>query len=155
MAAEHGIYHPTHHSFTIPPAKYEDLMRPTPPKPEPSRLPEIEQRPNVIVHSSDVTASSVFNVETLFGIPTSVARINIQKCLGRWSNTLLFMSKAYHEELTSFCGGDASYSVLLMETAGFHVRQTQFRRKMEKFKMAQTKDLVFSVYLVVHSSTFI
>lgn len=148
MAVEHRIDFPTHHSFANPPSNYENVLRGNIKGPETSRVSkpkEAEQRPNVIVHSSDVTNVDNFDLETVFGVPTSVARISLQKYLGRWSNTLLFMSKAFHEELTNFCGGDASFSVLLMETAGFHVRQSQFRKKMEKFKMAQTKDLTFSV----------
>ena len=84
-------------------------------------------------------------MEALLGVKTSVARVLLQRVLGRWSNTLLLMSKAYHEDITSYCGGDAACSVLLSETAGYHVRQAQFRKRMEKFKSAQTKDLTFSV----------
>lgn len=35
-------------------------------------------------------------------------------------------------------------SILLSETAGYHVRQAQFRQQMDKFKGAQSKDLTFT-----------
>lgn len=58
-------------------------------------------RPNVIIHSSEATSlskvdevkESDFDVETLLGEKTSVSRVALQRCLGRWSNTTLFLSR--------------------------------------------------------------
>jgi len=84
------------------------------------------------------------DIDTLFGANTSVSRISMQRHLGRWSNTVLFLSKAYHELLTNYCDEDPSLSILLNETASFNVRHNQFRRLMDKFKANQTRDLIFS-----------
>lgn len=45
-------------------------------------------------------------------------------------------------------GEELATSVLLTEMAGFSIREAQFRKKMEKFKAAQTKDLVFEVSIL-------
>lgn len=62
---------------------------------------------------------------------------------------MYFYFKAFHEQIISCCGGDASLSILLSETAGYHIRQSQFRQRMEKFKGSQSKDLVFVVFFLI------
>lgn len=48
-------------------------------------------------------------------------------------------------QIINFCGGDASLSILLSETADYHVRQAHFRQQMDRFKGSQSKDLTFTV----------
>lgn len=47
------------------------------------------------------------------------------------------------------CGGEVTGSMLLNEMAGFSIREAQFRKKMEKFKAAQSKDIVFEVSILL------
>lgn len=35
----------------------------------------------------------IFNVDSLLNDSTSVSNVALHRCLGRWSNTLLFLSK--------------------------------------------------------------
>uniref|UniRef100_A0A915EF78 E3 ubiquitin-protein ligase UBR5 n=1 Tax=Ditylenchus dipsaci TaxID=166011 RepID=A0A915EF78_9BILA len=157
IALEHGVQYPTHQSFARPPLNFKEVLGELTSE---GQQPNLLERPNVIVHSSQASTATEakyqgdFGIESLMGDRTSVSRVQLQKILGRWSNVTLFLSKAFHTEITSFCNGDASLSVLLSETAGYHVRHTQFRQRMEKFKAIQSKDLVFSSMSREKSSLF-
>jgi len=80
----------------------------------------------------------------LFAVDSSVSRMPLQKLLGRWSNSFSLITQMYTDDLVHYCGGDATYSVILVETAGFHFRQSHFRKRIEKLKNGQPRDLVFS-----------
>nr|AZA04905.1 E3 ubiquitin-protein ligase [Anisakis simplex] len=69
----------------------------------------------------------------------------LHKSLARWKHTLSLMAKAYYKQLLGGCGDESSASILLTEMVGFSIREAQFRKRMEKFKAAQTKDLIFEV----------
>lgn len=57
----------------------------------------------------------------------------------------LAVFQAFSDQLLIACGGEVTGSMLLNEMAGFLVRESQFRKKMEKFKAAQSKDINFEV----------
>ncbi|KAI1718350.1 HECT-domain (ubiquitin-transferase) domain-containing protein [Ditylenchus destructor] len=149
VAYEHGIEYPTLQSLSRPPMQYDEVSSVLSKSKDSSPAGDKDytpQRPDVIKYALGIGPKyqDNFDIDALLGDRTSVSRVALQRVLGRWSNTTLFLSKAFHEQITTFCGGDASLSVLLNETAGYHVRQSQFRQRMEKFKALQGKDLVFS-----------
>lgn len=171
IAKDHGVKYLAHQSLAAPWSSFRELLQPSTSKAEKLEPMEVSTgtiRPNVIVHSNSVNVNSEPSGNQRRRASASVAtppprgfapikldnilnalhqnhRSCLQISLTRWKHTLSLMAKAYHELLLSGCGGEASCSVLLSEMAGFPIRESQFRKRMEKFKAAQTKDLVFEV----------
>lgn len=60
--------------------------------------------------------------------------------------------QAFSDHLLVACGGEVTGSILLSEMASFAVREAQFRKKMEKFKATQSKDIVIEVCLLINKT---
>lgn len=174
-AKDHGVKYSAHQSLAAPWSTFKEMLPSSSSKSEKLISYEAMDistgavRPNVIVHSNSISANSETPATSQRRrVPSSVTtppprgfapikldsvlialhqshRSCLQLSLTRWKHTLSLMAKAYHELLLSACGGEASSSILLSEMAGFPIRESQFRKKMEKFKATQTKDLVFEV----------
>ncbi|KAL3990385.1 HECT-domain (ubiquitin-transferase) family protein [Acanthocheilonema viteae] len=163
---EHGAKYPAHQGLVAPWSNYQEML--------PINTSEEKEvpisglsRPNVIVHSKNVSNETVvqgkrrrlcssstvppprgFAAIHLESLKTALHRSNqsqVHKSLARWKNTLNLMAKAFSDQLLIACGGEVTSSMLLNEMAGFLVREAQFRKKMEKFKAAQTKDIAFEI----------
>ncbi|MFH4984428.1 hypothetical protein AB6A40_011137 [Gnathostoma spinigerum] len=85
------------------------------------------------------------NVESLMASLRQNKQSQLYRAFTRWKHTLSLMAKIFEEQLIAGCGGEISGSILLNEFAGFSVRETQFRKRMQKYKSSQTKDLIFEV----------
>ncbi|CAG9541014.1 unnamed protein product, partial [Cercopithifilaria johnstoni] len=165
-AREHGAKHPAHQGLVAPWSNYQEML--------PANTSEEKEvsisglsRPNVIVHSKNVSSEPImqgkrrrlcssstvppprgFVAIQLESLKSALHRSNqshLHKSLARWKNTLNLMAKAFSDQLLVACGGEVTGSMLLNEMAGFLVREAQFRKKMEKFKAAQTKDIAFEI----------
>uniref|UniRef100_A0A8R1XPM3 UBR-type domain-containing protein n=1 Tax=Onchocerca volvulus TaxID=6282 RepID=A0A8R1XPM3_ONCVO len=163
---EHGTKHPAHQGLVSPWSNYQEMLPVN--TSEEKEIPVSGlSRPNVIVHSKSVSndpimqgkrrrlcSSSIippprgFVAIQLESLKSALYRSNqsrVHKSLARWKNTLNLMAKAFSDQLLIACGGEVTGSILLNEMAGFLVREAQFRKKMEKFKAAQSKDIVFEI----------
>uniref|UniRef100_A0A158Q8T1 TPR_REGION domain-containing protein n=1 Tax=Elaeophora elaphi TaxID=1147741 RepID=A0A158Q8T1_9BILA len=163
---EHGAKHPAHQALVAPWSNYQEML-PVNTSEEKEMPVSGLSRPNVIVHSKSVSnepavqgkrrrlcsSSAVppprgFVAIQLESLKSALNRSNqshVHKSLARWKNTLNLMAKAFSDQLLVACGGEVTGSMLLSEMAGFLVREAQFRKKMEKFKAAQSKDIVFEI----------
>ncbi|VDN04928.1 unnamed protein product [Thelazia callipaeda] len=124
-------------------------------------------RPNVIVHAKSVSNEQMtqgkrrrlcsfstvpsprgftpVQLESLRNLLLSVNQSQLHKSLARWKNTLILMARAFYQQLLIACGGEVTGSILLSEMAGFSVREMQFRKKMERFRASQSRDIVFEI----------
>uniref|UniRef100_A0A915CIQ6 E3 ubiquitin-protein ligase UBR5 n=3 Tax=Parascaris univalens TaxID=6257 RepID=A0A915CIQ6_PARUN len=174
-AREHGTEYPAHQGLAAPWSTFKDFMPPTSTVKSGTHDAAALGRPNVIVHARSVSASDTtsaipsktrrcassslstspsmppprgfapIKLESLMSSLHEKNQSHLHRSLARWKHALSLMAKAYHEQLMSGYGEELATSVLLTEMAGFSIREAQFRKKMEKFKAAQTKDLVFEV----------
>lgn len=150
IAQQHGITDPTFHSLADLPTSFEELRQllknhePTVRKRDYRRIYD-----ESTLGSSSSSEMSKFGVDEAFKLRTTASRIPLQRLLGRWSNVFALITQMYTDDLTTYCGGDAAFSVILVETAGFHFRQAQFRRRIEKLKNGQLRDLVLSVNFII------
>lgn len=71
----------------------------------------------------------------------SIIKTNLQSSVQASAD----MFQTYSEQLLVACGGEIGGSVLLSELAGFPIRESQFRKKMEKLRSTQTRELTFEV----------
>ncbi|VDP20167.1 unnamed protein product [Onchocerca flexuosa] len=170
---EHGTKHPAHQGLVAPWSNYQEMLPVN--TSEEKEIPVSGlSRPNVIVHSKSISnepimqgkrrrlcSSSIippprgFVAIQLESLKSALHRSNqsrVHKSLARWKNTLNLMAKAFSDQLLIACGGEVTGSILLNEMAGFLVREAQFRKKMEKFKATQSKDIVFEVCLQMNRS---
>ena len=101
MAYEHGIEHPTLQSFSDPPMRYDEvsnvLSRSKESSPASREKDSSPQRPDVIKYALGIGPKyqDNFDIDALLGDRTSVSRVALQRVLGRWSNTTLFLSKVH------------------------------------------------------------
>ncbi|VDN23025.1 unnamed protein product [Gongylonema pulchrum] len=144
---EHGAEHPAHQGLVSPWSNYQEML-------PPSSLAKIHEeketvtssgvaRPNVIVHSKSVSSESIPQGSGNYVVAAATA-------LSLRDKSFLILAPeeeiwTFHEQLLVACGGEVTGSMLLSEMAGFSVRESQFRKKMDKFKAAQTKDLTFEI----------
>ncbi|KHN79410.1 E3 ubiquitin-protein ligase UBR5, partial [Toxocara canis] len=173
-AREHGAQYPAHQGLAAPWTTFKDFMPPTSAVKSETREAVAPGRPNVIVHAKSVSGETTgavphktrrrtsscasaapsippprgfapIKLESLMSALHEKNQSRLHRSLARWKHTLNLMAKAYHEQLMNGCGEESASSVLLTEMAGFSIREAQFRKRMEKFKAAQTKDLIFEV----------
>lgn len=64
---------------------------------------------------------------------------NGQALLGRWKLALTVLAKVFSDEISQESGS------VLVQLSGFPVRESRFRKEMEKLRNAQSKDLVLEV----------
>lgn len=142
-AENHGISNPTFHSLADLPTSYRELREFLSSGLDSSSVPE---RSLMKTYMSDekMTNTNNLNVDDLLSGNTSASRLPLQKLLGRWSNAFSLITQMHTDDLVHYCGGDATFSVILVETAGFHFRQAQFRKRIEKLKNGQPRDLTFT-----------
>lgn len=142
----HGITDPTFHSLAELPTSYSELCEYL--KMNQSTVPSRNNLRTYDTEKNLMENNKKFNIDDAFDIETTASRIPVQRLLGRWSNVFSLIAQMYTDDLTTYCGGDSAFSVILVETAGFHFRQAQFRRRIEKLKNGQLRDLVLSVIFI-------
>lgn len=144
MAKRHGITDPTFQSLAELPTSFQELcnlLR--------DSKPSVRRRLQNRIYDNNETympGEKKFDIDEVLRLQTTASRLPLQRLLGRWSNVFALITQMYTDDLTTYCGGDAAFSVILVETAGFHFRQAQFRRRIEKLKNGQLRDLVLSVF---------
>uniref|UniRef100_A0AC34RRG3 E3 ubiquitin-protein ligase UBR5 n=1 Tax=Panagrolaimus sp. JU765 TaxID=591449 RepID=A0AC34RRG3_9BILA len=143
-AANHGVHYPTFHSLANLPTTYGDLRQFLVEQLVGPKIPQRSLFKTYISQEPLEDENKMPTVDELFAADSSVSRMPYQKVLGRWSNVFSLITQMYTEDLIHYCGGDATYSMILVETAGFQFRQAQFRRRIDKLKNGQPRDLVFS-----------
>ena len=143
IARKHGITDPTFHSLSELPTSFAELRELF--KKGEDTVPRRNLIRTYISDQSTLSDFGSFTVDQAFALETSASRLPLQRLLGRWSNVFALITQMYTEDLITYCGGDAAFSVILVETADFHFRQAQFRRRIEKLKNGQLRDLVLSV----------
>uniref|UniRef100_A0A914X892 HECT domain-containing protein n=1 Tax=Plectus sambesii TaxID=2011161 RepID=A0A914X892_9BILA len=115
------------------------------------------KRPNVIVHAKSASADKGKAQKMDTAPPPGVARVTLaqiaglseknddngaQILMGRWKRSLTLLAKVFHEDLSSYVPSEQS---VLAQMAGFIVRETKFRKEMERVRGSQSKDLVMEV----------
>lgn len=88
------MLHPTHQGLADPPICFSSLL---------SKNKDVDYSPPEVTPFKFFISDSMkdkkyqdnFNVDALLGDKTSVSRVALQRCLGRWSNTTLFLTKVY------------------------------------------------------------
>ena len=86
-----------------------------------------------------------FTVEEVRAELRQINNTATNMAMARWKNVVQFISKECHNELVQSYGGELGSEHLLSAVAKFPVRQSMFRRLMDKFRGQQTKDIAFEV----------
>lgn len=88
------MLHPTHQGLADPPISFNETLY--------KKMEDMDHSSQNITSIIEVQVSESikdkkyqdnFDVNALLGDKTSVSRVALQRCLGRWSNTTLFLSK--------------------------------------------------------------
>uniref|UniRef100_A0A7E4ZWY5 E3 ubiquitin-protein ligase UBR5 n=1 Tax=Panagrellus redivivus TaxID=6233 RepID=A0A7E4ZWY5_PANRE len=143
--AEHGVADPTFQSLGQYPSTVAEVY--TGPKDRAVKQvapPSVNHPTYQIDYSVTDVHHAHYNVDDAFAEPNTVSRLALHRVLSRWSNTFSLITQMYTDDLVTYSGGDAANSVTLVETASFHFRQSQFRKRVEKIKTPHVKDLAFS-----------
>ncbi|KAI6173317.1 E3 ubiquitin-protein ligase UBR5 [Aphelenchoides besseyi] len=138
IAREHGFINPTQMSLSDPPVRCENIMNEVTEQEAPESM-EVDQpsKPKDSEIKCDMQA-------VIVGSGVNATRMELQKTLGRWGNSMVYLAKAFHEDIIAYCGNDSFNSILLNEVGGFYLKQSQFKARMEKFKNGLAKDLHFA-----------
>ncbi|VDM24799.1 unnamed protein product [Toxocara canis] len=147
-AREHGAQYPAHQGLAAPWTTFKDFMPPTSAVKSETRDKTRRRTSSCASAAPSIPPPRGFapiKLESLMSALHEKNQSRLHRSLARWKHTLNLMAKAYHEQLMNGCGEESASSVLLTEMAGFSIREAQFRKRMEKFKAAQTKDLIFEV----------
>uniref|UniRef100_A0A1I7X6B7 HECT domain-containing protein n=1 Tax=Heterorhabditis bacteriophora TaxID=37862 RepID=A0A1I7X6B7_HETBA len=86
------------------------------------------------------------SIEAVRAEMKAAVRTPLNLAMARWKNALQLMARECHQDMLSALGGETGKSPLLSTIARFPVRQTHFKKTMDKFRTAQTKDISLEVH---------
>ncbi|TKR96946.1 hypothetical protein L596_010889 [Steinernema carpocapsae] len=146
---EHGNALPNYQGLVNPPTQCEQLLGGT----TEQQIPKGARRVTINESSTNSPTPAVDCLTVADVLSTEGSPMNspAQKRLDRWYLSLMLVSRAFHQDLLNSCGGDFPSSVLLRELSGFSIRDTHFRKQMEKYKSVQTRDLTLEVVRERHT----
>lgn len=88
----------------------------------------------------------MLSIEAIRAHLSESVNVPVNSAMARWKNVLLYMAKECHQELLDSFGGEPGNSHMLTTIAHFPVRQSLFRKLMDKYRTTQTKDITLEVH---------
>lgn len=146
IAKEHGLENPTYQSLATPPLTHKQVHADCS-----EEAMEVEPSP-VFTHEND-DPEDVYN--EIMSLRINPSRMALQKTLGRWGNAMVYLAKAFKEDIVEYSGNDSFNSILLNEVGGFPLKHSQLKTKIDKYKQLLSKDLQFLVSLVLKKIFFV
>ncbi|CAD5229165.1 unnamed protein product [Bursaphelenchus okinawaensis] len=131
IAREHGLENPTYQSLAAPP-----LVHP---------IDDAKEEPMQVDEETNEKDPEKELYEEILSLKMNPARMQLQKTLGRWGNAMIYLAKAFKEDIVEYSGQDSFNSLLLNELGGFTMKHSQFKARIDKYRasLSSSKDLSF------------
>ncbi|CAD5234617.1 unnamed protein product [Bursaphelenchus xylophilus] len=133
VAREHGLENPTYQSLAPPPLSHSDVCQD-----------EADDEEMKLVESEKASVDKEKELyEEILSLQINPTRMELQKTLGRWGNAMIYLAKAFKEDIIEYSGQDSFNSILLNEVGGFSLKHSQFKARIDKYRAGIQKDLSF------------